>query len=106
MKLKTGDTVIVITGKDRNKIGKIMRVFPQSKRVVVEGINKVTRHVKKTKARAGGKIHFEAPLHGSNVMLLDPKTKKATRLGYRIAPSKEKSKRKKERIAKKSNTIL
>ncbi len=101
MKIKVGDSVIVIAGKDRNKTGKVLRVVKKSDRVVVEGINKVVRHMKKTKQRAGQKVTFEAPLHSSNVMLLDPKTKKATRVGYRI--SKE---GKKERIAKKSNTII
>ncbi|OGJ43595.1 50S ribosomal protein L24 [Candidatus Peregrinibacteria bacterium RIFCSPLOWO2_02_FULL_48_14] len=101
MKLKTGDTVIVIAGKDRNKIGKVLRVVKKSGRVVVEGINKVVRHMKKTKQRAGQKVTFEAPLHASNVMLLDPKTKKATRVGYKISKDG-----KKERIAKKSQTII
>ena len=101
MKIKVRDSVIVIAGKDRNKTGKVLRVVKKSDRVVVEGINKVVRHMKKTKQRAGQKVTFEAPLHSSNVMLLDPKTKKATRVGYRI--SKE---GKKERIAKKSNTII
>ncbi|OGJ42148.1 50S ribosomal protein L24 [Candidatus Peregrinibacteria bacterium RIFCSPLOWO2_01_FULL_48_20] len=101
MKLKTGDTVIVIAGKDRNKIGKVLRVVKKNGRVVVEGINKVVRHMKKTKQRAGQKVTFEAPLHASNVMLLDPKTKKATRVGYKISKDG-----KKERIAKKSQTII
>lgn len=100
MKLKTGDSVIVITGKDRNKTGKIMRILKKNDRLTVEGINKVIRHVKKTKTRRGEKISFEAPIHVSNVMLIDPKTKKATRIGYRINKDG-----KKERIAKKSNTI-
>ncbi len=101
MKIKTGDNVIVIAGKDRNKTGKVLRVVNKSGRVVVEGINKVVRHMKKTKQRAGQKVTFEAPLHASNVMLLDPKTKKATRVGYRINKDG-----KKERIAKKSNTLI
>jgi len=101
MKIKVGDSVIVIAGKDRNKIGKVLRVVKKSGRVVVEGINKVVRHMKKTKQRAGQKVTFEAPLHASNVMLLDPKTKKATRVGYKISKDG-----KKERIAKKSQTII
>ena len=100
MKLKTGDTVVVITGKDRNKTGKIVKVLVDKNRVVVEGLNKVTKHVRKTKTKKGEKIQFEAAIHASNVMLVDPKTKKATRIGI----SKEGGKR--VRIAKKSKTIL
>ena len=100
MKLKTGDTVVVITGKDRNKTGKITKVLVEKNRVVVEGINRVTKHVRKTKTKAGEKIQFEAAIHASNVMLIDPKTKKGTRIGI----SKENGKR--VRIAKKSKTIL
>jgi len=101
MKIKTGDIVVVIAGKDRNKTGKVVRVLKKSDRLVVEGVNKAVRHVKKTKTRAGEKITFDAPLHHSNVMLVDPKTKKATRIGYRVTKEG-----KKERIAKKSKTII
>ncbi len=101
MKIKNNDIVVVIAGKDRNKTGKVVRILEKSNRVVVEGINQVTRHVKKTKGRAGSKSKFDAPIHRSNVMLVDPKTKKATRVGYQV--NKE---GKKERIAKKSNTVL
>lgn len=101
MKIKKGDTVVVITGKDRNKTGKVIEILKDKNRVVVEGINKVVRHVKKTKTRAGEKVTFEAPLHASNVMVLDPKTKKGTRIGYKIT-----NEGKKERIAKKSKSVL
>ncbi len=101
MKIKTGDIVVVIAGKDRNKTGKVLRIVRKSSRVVVEGINKVVKHVKKTKTRAGEKITFEAPLHSSNVMVVDPKTKKGTRIGYSMTKEG-----KKERVAKKSKTII
>lgn len=101
MKIKNGDIVVVIAGKDRNKTGKVIKILNKSSRVVVEGLNKAVRHVKKTKTRAGEKITFEAPIHSSNVMLVDPKTKKATRIGYTITKDG-----KKERIAKKSKTII
>lgn len=101
MKIKKGDQVVVITGKDRNKTGKVMRILKKSGRVVVEGVNKVTRHMRKTKTHAGQKVVFEAPLNASNVMLLDPKTKKASRVGYQVNKDG-----KKERVAKKSKTIL
>lgn len=101
MKIKTGDNIVVIAGKERNKTGKVMRVLEKSNRVVVEGLNKVTRHVKKSATKKGEKRSFEAPMHSSNVMLIDPKTKKATRIGYRRTKDG-----KKERIAKKSNTVI
>lgn len=84
MKIKTGDNVVVIAGKYRNKTGRIIKVDIKNDKVVVEGLNKVTRHVRKSKQGAGRKIEFEAPIHVSNVMVLDPKTKKGTRIGYKI----------------------
>lgn len=82
MKIHTGDTVLVITGKDRGKVGSVLRVLTD--RVVVSGINMRTRHIKKTAQRAGQRIRYEASIAVGNVMLLDPKTKKPTRIGYRI----------------------
>ncbi len=101
MKIKTGDQVLVIAGKDRNKIGKVVRTLESKNRVVVEGISKVTRHVRKAKNRPGEKVQFDAPIHISNVMILDPKTKKRTRIGYTVDKAG-----KKQRIAKKSKTLL
>ncbi len=101
MKIKKGDMVVVITGKERNKTGKVMRILKKTDRVVVEGLNKVVRHVRKSKTQAGQRVSFEAPMHASNVMLLDPKTKKGTRVGYKVSKDG-----KKERIAKKSNSVL
>lgn len=101
MKIKKGDTVVIIAGKERNKTGKVIRILNKSDRVVVEGLNKVVRHMRKTKTQAGQKVQFEAPLHVSNVMFLDPKTKKGTRIGHQV--SKE---GKKERITKKSNSVI
>ncbi|MFA6024166.1 MAG: 50S ribosomal protein L24 [Candidatus Gracilibacteria bacterium] len=101
MKIKKGDTVVVIAGKERNKTGTVIRILNKSERVVVEGLNKVVRHMRKTKTQAGQKVQFEAPLHVSNVMLLDPKTKKGTRVGHQISKDG-----KKERIAKKSKSVI
>lgn len=83
MKLKTGDNVIVITGKDKGKTGKVMRVMKKTNKVVVEQVNFRTRHMKKTQTRAGEIIKYEAPIDASNVMLVDPKTGKRTRIGYK-----------------------
>ncbi len=79
--VKTGDTVVVIAGKDKGKQGKIKAAMPEKNRVVVEGVNMVKRHTKPTqKNPKGGIISKEAPIHVSNVMILDPETKKPTRI--------------------------
>lgn len=84
MKLHTGDTVLVISGKDKGKTGSILRVLPEQHRVVVAGINMRTRHFKKTPQQPGRKVRYEASLSSSNVMALDPKTKKPTRIGFTL----------------------
>ncbi|MBI3336604.1 50S ribosomal protein L24 [Candidatus Peregrinibacteria bacterium] len=100
MKVYTGDTIVVITGKDKGKTGKILRVLPERERVVIEGVNMRTRHVRKTPQRPGQIVRYEASIHVSNVMLLDPTSKKRTRIGFEMKNGK------KTRIAKKSGTIL
>ena len=85
-KIKKDDLVVVITGKDRGQQGRVLSVDRENDRVIVEGVNRVQRHVKANTQRdnaAGGIITVEAPLHISNVMLVDPETKKGTRVGYR-----------------------
>ena len=101
MKIRTGDMVVVIAGKNKNQTGKVIKTLPKQDRVVIEGVNKVTRHVRKSKDRAGQKVEFEAPLHVSNVMLIDPKSKKRSRVGY-----KKDAQSKKQRISKNSNSTL
>ncbi|WP_026174506.1 50S ribosomal protein L24 [Acaricomes phytoseiuli] len=93
-KIKKGDLVQVITGAkqdrggDRGKQGKVLRVFPESNRVLVEGINRVTKHTKVGQSQRGTKTGgietIEAPIHISNVALVDPSTKKPTRVGFRV----------------------
>jgi large subunit ribosomal protein L24 len=93
-KIKKGDLVQVITGGraerggDRGKQGKVLKVFPETNRVLVEGINRVTKHTKAGQTERGtttGGIEIvEAPIHISNVAVVDPSTKKPTRVGYRI----------------------
>jgi large subunit ribosomal protein L24 len=86
-KIKKGDLVVVIAGKDRGQQGRVLEVLTGSERVIVEGVQRVTKHVKPGTRRdnqSGGIIHVEAPIHVSNVMLVDPSTKKGTRVGYRI----------------------
>lgn len=84
MRIKKGDTVVVITGKDKNKKGKILEVFSKKQRVLVEGINIITKHQKpNAKVQQGGIIHKEAPIHVSNVMPFDEKAGKGVRVGFK-----------------------
>ena len=101
MNFKTGDKVVVISGKDKGKEGKITHVLRKENRVVVEGINMIKKHVKPNGQSAGSIVEMEAPIHASNVMIVDPKTGKRTRIGH----STDK-KGKKVRVTKKSNTSL
>ena len=86
-KIKKGDQVIVIAGRDKGKTGRVLEVLKDSDRVVVEGVQRVTKHVKAGQTargtRTGGIETVEAPIHVSNVMLVDPETKKRTRVGFR-----------------------
>lgn len=87
-KIKKDDLVQVISGKDRGKQGKVLRVFPAQERVLVEGVNRVTKHLRAGQdnngSTEGGLQVVEAPLHISNVAIVDPETKKPTRVGYRF----------------------
>ncbi len=97
MFIKKGDKVVVITGKDKGKVGIVKKALPKKDQVVVEGVNIVKKHTKSSQdAPQGGRIEFEAPIHVSNVMLQDPGTKKPTRVGFEIKDGK------KVRISKKS----
>ena len=101
MNLIKGDKVIVIAGKDKGKTGTIQKVDPRSNRVVVEGVNLRKKHKKPTQANPEGSIvEIYAPIDASNVMLVDPKTKKPTRIGHKIVKGK------KVRVAKASGTEL
>ena len=85
MKIKQGDNVIVIAGKDKGATGKVTRVLRAEEKVVIEGVNMVQRHMKRGVGAPHGQIVEKAmPLHVSNVALVDPKTKKATRVGYKV----------------------
>jgi large subunit ribosomal protein L24 len=89
MRIKKGDTVQVISGRQENrgKQGKVIAVYPDTQRVLVEGVNRIKRHTKvgtsQRGAKTGGIITQEAPLHVSNVMLIDPETKRPSRIGVR-----------------------
>ncbi|MES2225137.1 MAG: 50S ribosomal protein L24 [Patescibacteria group bacterium] len=97
MKLKKGDNVIVIAGKSKGQTGKIGAVFNATGRVIVDGVNKTKRHVKpRSKTEKGTTVEKEAAMHASNVMLIDSKTSKPTRIGKKSVDGKN------VRIAKKS----
>ena len=99
MNFKVGDEVVVITGSDKGKTGKIVKVLRSENKVVVEGVKIVKKHQKPTGQETGGIMDMEAPISASNVMIVDPKTKKRTRVGH----TTDEKTGKKIRITKKSN---
>ena len=96
MKLKIGDEVQILTGKDKGKKGKITKILRNSEKIVVEKVNIVTKHIKKTAQRAGERIQYEKPFNASNAILVCPKCKKTTRIAHKKLDSG-----KKQRICKK-----
>ncbi len=101
MKIKKGDKVVVISGKDKGATGEVLKVIPSERRVIVQGVNMVKRHQRPTQMSAGGIQNKEAAIHVSNVALADPKTGKATRVGYTTLKDG-----KKVRVAKKSGETV
>lgn len=101
MKIKKGDKVVVLTGKDKGKTGEVLTAMPQKSRAIVQGVNVVKKHTKPTQTSPGGIIPTELPIHVSNLALVDPKTSKATRVGYKTLKDGQKV-----RIAKKSGETI
>ena len=99
-KIKKGDSVIVLAGKDRGKEGEVVRVMPKDDRLVVRGINLIAKHQKQTQTEQGGIVTREAPIQISNVALKDPSTGKPTRVGFKIEDGK------KVRVAKASGEVI
>ena len=99
--VKSGDTDKVISGEDKGKTGKVQKAFPETGKIIVEGVAMVKKHQKpNNEYPQGGIVDVEAPIHVSNVMLIDPSTKKPTRVGFKVEDGK------KVRVAKKTgNTI-
>jgi large subunit ribosomal protein L24 len=107
MKIRKNDMVMVISGNDRGKTGKVLKVFPQKYRVIVEGINLRKRHTKPNqKSPQGGILEKEASIHASNVMILDPKSNEPTRVGSRVILDEKTGKRKIARVAKASGEMI
>jgi len=101
LKIKTGDTVRVIAGDHKGSEGKVLRVLRDKNKAVVEGINVVSKHMKPSATNPqGGIVKKEAPMHISNLSLIDPKSKEATKVAYKVEGDK------KVRVSKKSNQVL
>lgn len=101
MKIKKGDTVIVLSGKDKGKKGEVLKAIPAKSRVIVQGVNVVKKHNRPTQLSAGGIEEKELSIHVSNVALADPKEDKPTRVGYKTLESG-----KKIRVAKRSGETV
>jgi large subunit ribosomal protein L24 len=84
LKIRKGDRVKVITGRSKGKVGDVLRVLPEEQRVVVSGVNVIKRHTKPSRTEQGGIIEREAAIHVSNVALLDPKSDKPTKVGFKF----------------------
>lgn len=101
MNIKKGDQVIVISGEYKGSTGTVQKAFPKINKVIIEGVNVRKKHRKPSQGNPEGSIvDMYAPIDASNVAILDPKTNKATRVGYQVVDAK------KVRVAKKSNTVI
>ena len=89
MKVRKDDEVAVLTGREKGKTGKIVKVFPDDETVLVQGVNMVKRHTRPTQGRPGGIVEKEAPIHVSNVALIDPKDRKPTKVGYKTVDGRK-----------------
>ncbi len=101
LKIKKGDKVIVIAGRDRGRTGEVLRVAPKESRLFVQGVNMVKRHTRQKPGETGGIIEKEGPIHISNVAHVDPKDGKATRVGFKVLKDG-----KKVRVAKRSGAEI
>ena len=99
-KIKKGDKVIVLTGKDKGKTGEVIQIFTKPQKALVSGINMSIRHLKQSEKNAGGRITKEANIHISNLALIDPKNNIPTKVGFKLIDGK------KVRFAKKSGELI
>jgi large subunit ribosomal protein L24 len=101
-RIRKGDRVVVITGADRGKRGEVLRVLPKEDRAVVQGVNIAKRHTKATgMGQPGGIVEKEATIHLSNIALIDPKTDKPTRIGFRVLDNGTKT-----RVARATGNVI
>ena len=101
LKIRRGDKVVVLAGRDKGKRGEVVKAFPTENKVVVQGVNMVRKHQKQTPSQQGGIIAKEAPIHVSNLAIEDPKDGAPTRIGYRILDDGRKV-----RFAKRSGEVI
>ncbi len=107
MRIKKNDQIVVLAGEDKGKRGKVLKVIPSKERVIVEGINFISRHMRPSQSMPqGGIVKKEAALHVSNVMVIDPKTNEPTRVRYDFLKGEGKKSRQKARFSKKSGEII
>ena len=107
MKIKKGDKVKILSGKDKGKTGKVLQIFASRNRVSVEGLNLLIKHLRPQKqGEKGQRIEFPAPMNLSNVSLVCPKCNKSTRVGYKIIEGKDGGKKKKFRESKKCSATI
>ena len=100
MKIKKGDQVVILSGDDKGKNGEVVKAMPKEGKVVVQGVNLVKKHTKPSQTTPGGIVTKEAPIHVSNVALVDAKSGKATKVGYKTVDGK------KVRVARKSGEVI
>lgn len=101
MKIKKGDNVVVITGRDKGKSGAVLRVLPKESRVLVQGVNMVKRHTRPSAGQQGGIVEKELSIHVSNIALVDPKNSKPTRVGFKVLEGGRKV-----RVARRSGEVI
>ncbi len=107
MKIRKNDNIVVIAGNDRGKTGKVLKVFPKTSRIIIEGINLRKRHTKPNqKTPQGGILEKEAPIHVSNVMILDPTNNEPTRIGSKIILDEKTGKKKIARVSKATGEMI
>jgi large subunit ribosomal protein L24 len=101
LKIKKGDNVVVITGRDKGKRGEVLRVFPEDNRVIVQGVHVARRHTRQRLGEPGGIVDKELTIHVSNVAHVDPQSRKPTRVGYRVLDGGRKV-----RVARRSGEVI
>src|SRR4029078_5988616 len=100
-KIRKGDKVIVRTGRDKGKVGEVLRIYPDDNRALVQGVNLARRHQKQPQGQEGGIIPKETPIHISNIALRDPRDNKPVKVGYKVLKDG-----KKVRFARKSGEVI
>ncbi|HET6271919.1 MAG TPA: 50S ribosomal protein L24 [Bacteroidota bacterium] len=107
MKIRKNDNVTVISGNAKGKTGKVLKVYPEKHRVIIEGVNIIKRHTRASqKNPQGGIVQREGTIHVSNVMLIDPKTNEITRVGMKVVKDETTGKKRRMRVAKASGEMF